>query len=243
MGVDFQCPECAHPLERPSSLPEATLVCPNCKAEVRTTTMETPTEPRTGSSRGGALPVCSICLSPISSDEARTTCSECHADYHADCWQENVGCATYGCSKVPAIASRQALEIPMSYWGQENKPCPACGRQILAAATRCRHCGATFSSARPQEAAEFQQQTQAEQRLPALKKKVIWLFAFCMVPVTAPITAICGAIWYSQHRGEINALPALYGALCKIGLWVAAGQAVLMLVMGMLFATFRSHPY
>src|SRR5512138_2081358 len=90
--------------------------------------------------------LCAICQSSLEPPSELTRCPECQSAYHADCWQENGGCAIYGCAQVPATEGRAALEIPAAYWGQEEKPCPACGRQILAAAVRCRHCGATFAS-------------------------------------------------------------------------------------------------
>src|SRR5689334_2486971 len=93
---------------------------------------------------------CPYCLSAFADGDEVETCPGCRAGYHRGCWQENGGCAVYGCAHVPAVESRRAIEVPMSYWGQENKPCPSCGQQILAAAVRCRHCGATFASARPQ---------------------------------------------------------------------------------------------
>ena len=183
--------------------------------------------------------VCAICFSPISADEARTACSECKTEYHADCWQENGGCAVYGCSKVPVVEQRSSVEIPVSYWGQENKNCPQCGQQILAAAKRCRHCGATFESARPQDAAEFQRQTDIAQKLPATKKMIVCLFILNVVTCLAPIGAIWGLIWLPANREEIRALPALYGALGKIGLAVGIGQTVALVAFTLLYAVIR----
>lgn len=184
-------------------------------------------------------PRCAICLSPIKSAESKSACPACRAEYHADCWQENGGCAVYGCAQVPTVEQRHSVEIPVSYWGQENKPCPACGREILAAAVRCRHCGATFASARPEDSAEFQQRSERQQRLPEVRKKVIWLFVFCVLPCLAPIGAIWGAVWYPSHREEVNALPSIYPALCKIGLGVAIAQVVAMVVLALLYSAVR----
>jgi hypothetical protein len=186
-----------------------------------------------------ADPICAICLSPIGREDAPTVCPACHAVYHAECWQENGGCAVYGCSQVPATESRRAIEIPVSYWGQENKNCPKCGREILAAAVRCRHCGTTFESARPQEAGEFQQRTELAQRLPAARRTVVWLFVISVLTCLAPIGAVGGIIWYPAHREEIRSLPALYGALCKIGLTVAIGQTIALVVLTLLYVLVR----
>ncbi|HEX9048616.1 MAG TPA: RING finger protein, partial [Verrucomicrobiae bacterium] len=132
-------------------------------------------------------PKCAICLSPIQAGEAQADCPACHAVYHAECWSENGGCAAYGCPQVPQVEKRQNIEIPVSYWGQENKQCPNCGREILAAAVRCRHCGTVFQSARPQEAGEFQQRAALSQRLPALRRTIVILFVVCVLTCLAPI--------------------------------------------------------
>src|SRR6266850_7273377 len=113
---------------------------------------------------------CTICQSAIALEEPKTECPGCHAIYHSDCWPENSGCAVYGCSQVPQVEQRKSIEIPVSYWGQENKPCPSCGKEILAAAVRCRHCGTTFESAQPVDAAAFAARARAEARLPALRR-------------------------------------------------------------------------
>lgn len=182
---------------------------------------------------------CAICLSPVLSSEAATECRECHATYHADCWTENGGCGVYGCSQVPVIEQRQSLEVPVSYWGQENKPCPACSQQILAAAVRCRHCGATFSSARPEDAHEFERRSSLEQRLPKLRKTIIWLFILCVLPGLAPVGVVFGLVWYPSQREDIKTLPSIYPALCKIGLGVGIAQSVLLVLMALLFLVFH----
>jgi hypothetical protein len=174
---------------------------------------------------------CAICQTAIAEGEATTSCPECSAPYHAECWQENGGCGVYGCTQVPVTEHRDSLEIPVSYWGQENKICPVCQAQILAAAVRCRICGTNFGSARPQDTAEFQQRALQNVLAPGLKKKVGWMFALCVVPCTAPLASIAGVIWYAARRRDIRALPALYDALCKVGLAVGFGQMLIGLIV------------
>jgi hypothetical protein len=182
---------------------------------------------------------CAFCQSPISPDEPAASCPACHAPYHEDCWKENGGCAVYGCSQTPPAESRRAIDIPASYWGQENKSCPKCGREILAAAVRCRHCGAMFESARPQGADEFQRRTAVQQRLPALRRTVVWLFVVSAIPCGAPVGAVWGLVWYPAHRQDVRELPSLYGALCKIALGLSIGQTVAITLLTALYVAVR----
>ena len=187
----------------------------------------------------GQTKICGICLSALGPDEASVSCSACNASYHGDCWQENKGCAVYGCSEAPQIDQRSSLEIPVSFWGQENKPCPACGREILAAATRCRFCGATFTSAQPEDVNSFTERTQREKRLPQIRQTIVWIFVLSVIPCTAPAGGLWGLIWFSTHRSDMEALPSLYPALCKIGISVGLGQTVLMILMSIIYAFTR----
>ncbi len=182
---------------------------------------------------------CAICQSPLQADEESVACAGCNAPYHAGCWQENGGCAVYGCSEVPPTEARQALEIPVSYWGQENKPCPVCAAQILAAAVRCRHCGTTFASARPQNSEEFRHQAELEVRRPALRRATIWLFVLCITSCTAPVAAPLWANWYRHHREELQGLPSLHVALCKIGLAIGLTQTALIIILTAAFVVFH----
>jgi len=65
------------------------------------------------------------------------------------------------------------------------------------------------------------------------------LFICSILTCLAPIGAVCGLIWYTTHREEVRALPALYGAVCKIGLFVAIGQTVALVLLTLLFALVR----
>ncbi len=234
--IKFNCPQCEQHLEAPEEASGNALTCPSCGKQIEVPAAPPTTAPATSPTTAA----CAVCLSPIQDTEPKTACPACNAAYHSECWTENAGCAVYGCSQTPAVEARRAIEIPMSYWGQENKNCPKCGKEILAAAVRCRHCGTTFESARPQEAEEFRERSALAERLPAAKRMIVWMFVFSVLPCLAPIGAIWGFIWFATHREELRALPTLYNALCKIGLAVAAGQTVLMVVMTLLFAVFRS---
>jgi hypothetical protein len=239
-GIKFECSSCGQHLEAPLEAADCALACPSCQSPIRVPSVTAPEFAQAAPRSGSAGLICAICQSPLHADDPKSACPACKAEYHSDCWQENGGCAIYGCAEVPNVEQRRAIEIPISYWGQENKPCPNCHREILAAAVRCRHCGATFSSARPEAADEFQDRTALRERLPGMKRTVIWIFVFSILPCLAPIGAIWGLIWYLSNRRRLGALPAAYSALCKIGLAVALGQCALVLFMAALYSVTRS---
>jgi len=239
---DLKCPQCGSPVSQTGLTSEATVVCPSCQTALQMPAptsekeplLQSPSVASTVQTQRGA--VCAICQSPFTHADNKTTCPDCHAEYHAECWQENGGCGVYGCSQVPKIEQRRAVEIPVSYWGQENKPCPSCGKEILAAAVRCRHCGAMFSSAKPEDTVTFNQRQALEQQLPKLKQTVVWIFVLSLLPCLAPIGGVWSLVWYPSHRQDLAALPSLYPALCKIAIVIGLGQTGLMALMGVLYS-------
>ncbi len=46
---------------------------------------------------------CSICQTAIGAEDRSTQCPECQLTFHADCWQQNFGCSSYGCSQVNVL--------------------------------------------------------------------------------------------------------------------------------------------
>ena len=177
--------------------------------------------------------ICAICQSPVQPGEQQVACGSCGAPYHSDCWEENGGCGVYGCPEVPETDSRTSIEIPTSYWGKERKMCPACGADILAAAVRCRLCGASFESSRPERPQEYRSRRDVNERLPKTRKAAIWLFVCSVIPLLAPFAAVYGPIWYGTRRADLKALPAIYLGLTRIAIAVAIGQTVFMILIAL----------
>jgi len=183
---------------------------------------------------------CPICRSAICHGESITKCPDCNTIYHSECWAENGGCGIYGCSKVPETEQLSSIEIPISYWGQEDKPCPECNATILASAIRCRHCGATFQSACPEDTNEYRAHQVLEQQLPTLRKRIFLLFVFCIIPFTAPIATVIGIMWHFSHRKEIKAMPRLYPVISIMAICIGAGQTIFMVLATTLFGVWRT---
>ncbi len=225
--IVVRCPRCAQSFHASRAHIGRKVVCPKCSEKFR---IQPAAEPAGG--------LCPVCQSAVASDEGTKACPECTTIYHDGCWEYNGGCGVYGCAAVPATEQRDSLEIPAAHWGQEDKPCPRCGRIILAAAVRCRHCGATFASAAPEDAASFSARRTTESQLPAVQRTGTWLLVLALLPCAAPLVALFGSMWYLRHREAIEALPAIRGAICKIALLVAAAQSVIMLLAGVFYGAF-----
>lgn len=178
---------------------------------------------------------CAICQTEIGAGEETRVCPACAAPYHDECWRENGGCAVYGCPETPPTEKLEDLEIPQAYWGQERKPCPKCGADILAGALRCRHCGARFASERPEDSAEYRKRQRAESKRPDLQKRIVWIFVFSIVPVAAAVAGLIALGTLLKNRDAVRGLPAVYGALLRLAILIGLGQSAFLILVLVLY--------
>jgi hypothetical protein len=150
--------------------------------------------------------------------------------HHRECWEYNQGCAVYGCSLAPSTEPLTAAEIPASYWGQDDKACPSCGQKILAAAVRCRFCGAVFD-ADPQDASDYQARSERRARVPALRRSAVIILLAGIIPCTAPLAALGGGLWLLGHRQDLRAVPAVHTAMAWIGVGAGTLQTVAAVIV------------
>ena len=70
-------------------------------------------------SRPAGARECGICQSGIAPAEETQTCPACGLTFHSECWQENWGCAAYGCKQVNALKPANAVDAPSAAVKQE----------------------------------------------------------------------------------------------------------------------------
>lgn len=172
---------------------------------------------------------CAICMAPGVPEDAWTTCPSCAAPFHAECWTDNGGCAIYGCNLVPKTDGLTPLEIPPAFWGREDKDCPKCGKQILAMAVRCRHCGAQVE-AKIESKSAYDQREARKARAPRLRQMSLVMLAMALLPFVALIPAVVGHIYYRSHRDEIRRLPGSYDGYYRISIAVGTAQVAIFAV-------------
>jgi len=171
---------------------------------------------------------CGICMTALS-EEAETRCPACNSRYHAECWQENAGCAVYGCSEVPQTDRLKPIEIPPSYWGREEKECPRCGTLIKAMATRCRHCGAQVQ-AKVEEKTAYDRRERQKARAPRLRRASILFLTLSLIPALCVIPALFGTVFYRKNREEIRRLAGSYDGYYRISIAVGTTQVTVFVV-------------
>lgn len=170
---------------------------------------------------------CAICMSSIEAGDAATQCPGCASAYHEDCWNENGGCAVYGCANVPKTEGLKALEIPPAFWGREDKDCPRCGAKIMALAVRCRHCGSEVE-ARPEEKAAFDRRAARRERTPKLRRMALAFVAMSLLPGLSLIALIAGPLYFKRNRDDIRRLSGGTEGLYRIAIATAAAQCTIL---------------
>lgn len=79
--------------------------------------------------------VCPYCKSEIREDDDVVICSECEMPHHKECWIENKGCTTFGCTgTIMGINSYNVLH------------CENCGADYIEGEKICHYCGNTLLS-------------------------------------------------------------------------------------------------
>jgi hypothetical protein len=177
--------------------------------------------------------ICQFCYCAVEPADKKA-CPECNSDYHQECWDDNGGCAVYGCTAAARPRIREDIETPASFWGREHKDCPACEKEILATALRCRHCGEVFKSAQPLSARELEEVGEADEQLPGMRKATVAILIFGVISFTAPLAALVGLFWYFPRRTVFRKLPPLNQALFWMGVIVGFGQTLFLVLTGVL---------
>ena len=138
--MNWVCHKCSYSIEI-TKLSQI-VFCPNCGAkcddELQSSdnTVTIPTPMKKDEPQLTSPAVCPVCCCEITAEDESITCIDCKTRYHEDCWNDNKGCATYGCK------SAKNIEIHNQQHNvQQLIPCPWCHTLLSPETVICSSCG------------------------------------------------------------------------------------------------------
>ncbi|UCH98592.1 MAG: hypothetical protein JSV88_02850 [Candidatus Aminicenantes bacterium] len=171
----------------------------------------------------------------ISRDDELKICEKCNSKFHLDCWQENGGCATYGCENAPELIKKTGDQPDKkSYWGARTKKCPICGEIIEVYSEKCPYCGEVFEDVQPISAAEYKAKLTRRPTGYKQNRGALTIFIVGLLGITGPFNLVFGGKWYKDNKEELKEKSPLYHILAVLGLTVSAIYTFLLL-MGIFF--------
>ena len=98
------------------------------------------------------LMTCPYCQTRFLPGENVQECPQCHTPHHENCWRENGGCTTFGCSGLLPGAVAPMPQPRNSAWADHIElslddltHCAACGAELSVWDTICRNCHTSTS--------------------------------------------------------------------------------------------------
>lgn len=95
--------------------------------------------------------VCPYCKTPFLPEDEIVLCSACDMPHHKDCWVENQGCTTFGCTGTikgadGGVSSVTATQMQYEESAAQRIFCGRCGRENAAGYRFCAGCGAPLAA-------------------------------------------------------------------------------------------------
>ncbi|HOX06452.1 MAG TPA: RING finger protein [Planctomycetota bacterium] len=235
----FSC-SCGQSITVPDEYAGKKGLCPGCRkvltvpspVEAAAGTVAAPVAVPAAGSAGAAGGTCTVCQTTIATGEAATACPECRLAYHAECWQENGGCATYGCPAAPKTVKAAAptgAEAARQGWG-DTKKCPYCGETIRAAALKCKFCNEVFATADPITTGDLRREQARKLERSTDRTKAVIYFVASMLSCGAPITAVIGGVWIFRDRRHFRAMDPTDRVMVIGGFGVSCLVSLIMIV-------------
>lgn len=100
---------------------------------------------------------CPFCKTEFSADDDIVVCSNCDMPHHKECWIENQGCTTFGCTgtiqgvdgSVNSVTSTGFNYSDNQSVASANVYCTSCGAPNARTQSFCTKCGTRLSSSTP----------------------------------------------------------------------------------------------
>lgn len=174
---------------------------------------------------------CAVCHTLIEAGDAVEECPDCRHRYHAVCWRELGGCATFGCARAVAGEKAPVRTVPGGGWG-DTKTCPNCLTTIGASLLVC-GCSARFPWPEPMTVEEYQGWLAERRTLRQVKGWLVALFLVSLTGLAAPLGGLAAGVYAFRHRrrlaGADGTFLALgYGTAALGGTYAVVGLLLLL---------------
>ena len=139
MNMAWKCNSCGTEID----ISEGATInfCPGCGSKIK---MEQEAAPEQTVATNNNCPVC--CTTIEQGDDV-VVCPDCSMQYHKDCWNDNNGCATYGCKSAgclnpPPMTVDVSMDTPhINPQGGSSIRCPHCNTSLEQGSPFCWSCG------------------------------------------------------------------------------------------------------
>ena len=172
---------------------------------------------------------CTICHTLVQPSDATTACETCQQTFHASCWDELRGCATYGCSRAAEAQKPSAAAAVGAGWG-DTKACPACGASIGSGLLICL-CGAKFPYADPMTRADYGAWKRKEAETRGVKRVILALFLVSLLGLPSPATGATAAWMAWREKRRLQGTDGTYLAMGYGAAAVGATYTILFLLL------------
>lgn len=142
---------------------------------------------------------CAYCQAGIFAGARTHECPGCQQSYHAVCWDENGGCAVYGCSLAPKVDKGDLGEE----WAQ-MEPCLSCGELIATGTRRCPHCDENLDHLRRQPT---RQERREEKEKQTVLQHAFVVLALSLLPCLSPVMIVVSIAYLATKSKELASEP------------------------------------
>ncbi len=152
--MNRKCTKCQHVFEVSSEV--SIQFCPYCGEKIE---QDCPASP--GNAIQADKCICPVCSSEIQPTDEKIMCPDCKMSYHKDCWNDNNGCATYGCKSAGCLnpppmkidvtdfsndSDQKSIAASSPMQESESIECPFCHTKLAEGTQMCWSCGKDISN-------------------------------------------------------------------------------------------------
>ena len=154
------CPKCNAKLGVESDT-EGCVECPSCSETLDISALRAAT--------------CPICGSGFEDEDVVRICPDCKTPHHDECWTENHGCSTYGCTSAAHQETHTSDASSAGFGGNATgmAACPACGAMHPVSDLVCGACGKLLGDNLPGDSTLKRIRDLAGQKVDEAKRNLI----------------------------------------------------------------------